>query len=207
MSEGGSVATTDRATCWSITVNNPTPEDISPNLPASWKLEGQIEKGVEGTEHFQGMLLTPQVRFSTVKNHFPRAHIEICRNRTALQAYVHKTETRVREVNSVQGLTVFKLQDQVLTIWNTDDFEQYQKLWNYADDCYLRYADNLVRTLISRGTEGGIEYVAINPMWRTAWKKFGESIVTRYFSKNIIYNEDAPSPFDETSAEAQYGES
>jgi len=199
--EGGSVATTDRATCWSITTNNPTESDMRPTLPSGWKLEGQIEKGVEGTEHFQGMLLTPQVRFSAVKKVFKRAHIEIARDANALRAYVHKSDTRVREIPQSAGLTVFELQDMVIGIWKDEDFEQYQKLWNYADDCYLRYADNLVRELIKSGSKGGIEYVAINPMWRTSWKKFGEAIISRA----RVYN--APQERNETIPQTVDGES
>jgi hypothetical protein len=177
---------TDRATVWSITINNPTKEEIAPNLPAGWKLEGQIEVGEQGTEHYQGMLCTPQVRFSAVKRHLPRAHIEIARDKKALQAYVHKEETRVREVQHSAGLTVFALQDKVLELWNEDDFKEFQELTRYADDVYLRYADCIVRTLIQNGMSGGIEYVAINPMWRTSWKKFGHAIVLRYKIKSEL---------------------
>jgi len=175
----------DRATCWSITINNPTKEEIEvPPLPAGWKLEGQIEVGEQGTEHFQGMLTTPQVRFSAVKRHLPRAHIEIARDKKALQAYVHKEDTRVREVQQSAGLTVFALQDKVLELWNDNDFKAFHELIRYADDAYLRYADCKVRTLITEGMGGGIEYVAINPMWRTSWKKFGEAIVQRFNLKS-----------------------
>ena len=175
---------TARATCWSITINNPTKEETAPNLPAGWKLEGQIEVGAEGTEHFQGMLCTPQVRFSAVKRHLPRAHIEIARDKNALQAYIHKVETRVREIHQSAGYTVFALQDKVLERWDDDDFTEYKKAMRYADDCYLTYADCIVRTLMAEGTVGGIEYVAINPMWRTSWKKFGHAIVCRYKSQH-----------------------
>jgi len=174
---------TDRATVWSITINNPTKEEIAPALPAGWRLEGQIEVGEQGTEHFQGMLCTPQVRFSAVKRHLPRAHIEIARNKQALQAYVHKDETRVREIQQSVGLTVFGLQDKVLERWNDNDFNELQVLLQHPDDIHLRYADCLVRELITDGMAGGIEYVAINPMWRTSWKKFGHAIVLRYKSK------------------------
>jgi len=197
----------NRATCWSITINNPTQEDIAPALPAGWKLQGQIEKGEEGTEHFQGMLCTPQVRFSAVKRHLPRAHIEIARNKDALQAYVHKDETRVREVQQSAGLTVFALQDKVLELWNDSDFKEFQDAMKWHENSYLWYADCKVRQLIANGVSGGIEYVAINPMWRTSWKKFGESIVQRYRlkCKQEVYN--APYvPQEAGNAQAQGGE-
>jgi len=183
----------ERATCWSITINNPTEDDLVPILPPRWLLQGQVERGdIEGTEHFQGMLTTPQTRFSSIKAHFPRAHIEIARDKKALQAYVHKTETRVREVQQSAGLTAFALQDKVLELWDDEVFAEYFREWDYADDCYLRFADNIVRNLIAKGLAGGVEFVAINPMWRTSWKKFGHALVQRYKKKMSTMDIDAP---------------
>ena len=61
---------TERATCWSLTINNPTEQDLKVSLPAGWSMTGQMERGEEGTEHYQGMLKTTQVRFTAVKNYF-----------------------------------------------------------------------------------------------------------------------------------------
>ena len=192
----------ERATCWSITINNPTANDISPNLPPGWKLQGQIERGEEGTEHFQGMLTTPQSRFSAIKAHFPRAHIEIARDKKALQAYVHKTDTRIRELPQSVGLTAFALQDKVLELWDDNEFTNYQILWKYADDCYLRFADIIVRNLITKGLAGGVEFVAINPMWRTSWKKFGSALIARHRNKIELKDIDASS-LESSCSEAQ----
>ena len=175
-----------RATCWSITINNPEEEDYKLALPPGWRLEGQLEKG-ENTEtiHFQGMLKTPQVRFSAVKRHFPRAHIEIARDKQALEAYVHKDDTRVAEVASVQGTTVFQLQKDVCGKWDENMFEEYLKMCKYDyNEAHLKYSDYIVRQLIQDGREGGIEYVAINPMWRSSWKLFGAAIVDRFKKSN-----------------------
>lgn len=90
--------TTQRATMWSITINNPTAEDreaIELARQKGWKIEGQFEKGEEGTLHLQLAVRTPQLRFSTMKKHFPRAHIEIARNAAAFLQYVNKADTRV----------------------------------------------------------------------------------------------------------------
>lgn len=174
----------ERATCWSITINNPTAEDIAPQLPSGWRIEGQIEKGEEGTEHYQAMLSTPQVRFSAVKRVLPRAHIEIARNKAALAAYVHKEQSRVAEVPRSEGMTVFKLQDEVLNVWDANEFQRMAITNKWTDDAYLKYADYLVRCLIRQGFKDGIEFVAINPMWRTSWKVFGSAIVERYENHN-----------------------
>ena len=85
-----------RASVWSVTINNPTQTDeynISEARQKGWKVEGQLERGEQGTEHYQLILRTPQVRFSAVKQVFPRAHIEVARNVGALTAYVHKEDT------------------------------------------------------------------------------------------------------------------
>jgi len=193
----------ERATCWSITINNPTEEDMRPRLPSGWKLQGQIEEGEEGTEHFQGMLNTPQSRFSAIKAVFPRAHIEIARDKKALQAYVHKEDTRVRTIEQSVGLTAFALQDKVLELWDDDEFMSYQTAWKYVDDCYLRFADNKVRYLIAKGLAGGVEFVAINPMWRTSWKKFGPAIVARYRIKTRPSSITDASPICPPCSEAQ----
>lgn len=90
---------TDRGTCWSLTINNPTQDDedaIHIARQKGWKVEGQKERGEQGTEHYQLMLRTPQVRFSAVKKQFPRAHIELARNPSALATYVSKEETRLQ---------------------------------------------------------------------------------------------------------------
>jgi len=175
----------ERANCWSITINNPSEADITPAIPPSWKFEGQIERGEQGTTHLQGMLSTPQVRFSQVKSHFPTAHIEVARDKKALRAYVHKADTRIAEVPTTSGMNVFVLQNKVCTIWDYDGFRFYLELnkWD-TSKAYLAYADACVKKLISQGEANGIEYVAINPMWRSAWKYFGENIIARHNIRN-----------------------
>ena len=180
----------ERATCWSITINNPTPQDLNFQFPpgCGWHIQGQVELGKEGTTHYQGMLKTPQVRFKAVKRCLPRAHIEAARNPTALQAYVHKEDTRVAEVAAYKSLTVFGLMDMVIAKWDDEEFTRYCEL-NKRElpvDLYARYSDVIIRELIENGAEGGIEYVAINPMWRSAWLRFGEAMVKRSKKKSNI---------------------
>lgn len=88
----------NRASTWSLTINNPTSsdwEDLDHARQRGWKVEGQSEVGKDGTPHLQLLLRTPQVRFSAVKKIFRRAHIEPARNAAALSNYVNKEETRV----------------------------------------------------------------------------------------------------------------
>lgn len=177
----------ERATCWSITINNPTDEDLSPTFPPGWKMEGQIEKGEQtGTPHYQGMLCTPQVRFSAVKKLFPRARIEVARNKKALQQYVHKEDTRVSEVPTIVSNipTLFDYQHTVARKWDDDEWrgfadrrlEESPKM--DLGDIALEYVDSIVALDIQNGV-CGVEYIAINPMWRSAWKKFWRSMIIR----------------------------
>jgi len=169
----------DRASNWSITINNPTDDDVKCVLPG-WKLEGQYEMGAEGTRHFQGLLKTPQVRFSAVKRAFPRAHIEIAKNVAALQAYVHKDETRVGEFAAISTPNIFQLQDTVADAWDDEEYKEFFESLadKYKPNAILMFVDKLVIRLIKQGIRG-IEFTAINPMWRTSWKIFGTSILAR----------------------------
>lgn len=173
----------ERGNCWSITINNPTEADLSPMLPAGWRQTGQMERGAEGTEHYQGMVTTPQVRFTAVKKVFPRAHIEIARDRHALAAYVSKQETRIKEIEErVSGIpTLFEYQTTIAQKWNPDKFQELVtknsgklKLPEIA----LMYVDELVADDIMSGVRG-VEFIAVNPMWISSWKKFYAYIIKR----------------------------
>lgn len=199
------MAEKERGTCWSITINNPTQEDMKPDLPGGWNLTGQIEQGAEGTTHYQGMLSTPQVRFSAVKKVFPRAHIELAKNRKALEKYVHKSETRISEVADIRSNipTLFEYQHTIASRWDDDEYNLFvnQKRDAMGDlefsktstaDIALEYVDFLVGLDIEKGV-CGIEYIAINPMWRSAWKKFYRQLVSRERTAKIkteleVYN-------------------
>lgn len=94
---------TARATCWSVTINNPTAADeeyIATARQKGWKVDGQLEQGAQGTKHYQLIVKTPQVRFSAVKKAFPRAHIEAARNPTALAKYCDKDDTKIGELKT-----------------------------------------------------------------------------------------------------------
>lgn len=112
-----------KARNWSITINNPTEEEL-----AVWKTatvdhhwvkatSGQLEKGDSGTIHLQGLLKTVPVPFSRVKKLLPRAHIEAARNVAALEKYVVKPESRVASLaassSSIRTLTPVVLHDQL----------------------------------------------------------------------------------------------
>lgn len=186
---------TERSTCWSVTINNPTEEDYNAckaeNLPSGWRVEGQEERGEEGTKHLQLMLRTPQIRFAGVKKHFIRAHIEVARNPIALQKYVNKDNTRDGEKIKAESKipTIYEYQRIIVAKWNSDEFKQLMEEYIQAfpgrlpneDELAMRYLDSLVATDIESGRPGA-EFIATNPMWINSWKKFWRSIIKRHAS-------------------------
>jgi len=200
-----SITGTHRSSCWSITINNPTEQELQAQLPAGWRIEGQLEQGEQGTTHYQAMLRTPQVRFSAVKQVFPRAHIEVAKNPKALAAYVHKEETRLREVESRQSdiPTLWDFQTTIANMWDYELFEKFcerVRLITKGDEgeAALLYIDSLVNDQIRQGVKG-VEFIAINPLWRSSWKRFWRSILFR----NKKYNASQaqlPQAIDEAPA-------
>lgn len=166
----------DRATCWSVTINNPiSADDENISLAkqrSGWKVDGQLEQGENGTKHYQLMVKTPQVRFATIKKAFPRAHIEPARNAKALAEYVHKDDTRVGSIPS------------------NDKYPSLTALWELFDE-YLRTEQEAVPTgegalvlfdqFISTYIELGyhIETMGVNPQIRSSVKKYLPSIIFR----------------------------
>lgn len=181
-----------RATCWSVTENfagMPIDEAklhaqqvLNTLMPPGWKIKGQFEQGAEGTYHLQAMLKTPQVRFSSVKQYFPRSHIEVARDRKALAKYVSKQETRIAELTENEGIpTLFEFHESIVEDWVEDDFQKLCDEWETTtpDEVAMMYLDILVSRRIAAG-ERGIEFIAINPMFRSAWKKFYRAIIIRH---------------------------
>ena len=195
----------DRGTSWSITINNPTEEEVKVSAPG-WKLEGQYEVGEEGTRHFQGLLSTPQVRFAAVKKVFPRAHIELARNKKALQAYVHKAATRVEEYKTVDNPNVFNSQKLVTDLWDPVEWQkritdpQLVKKYDYNYGALaLGYVDTLVETLIEGGARG-LEYISVNPMWRSSWSRHWRAIVARNKNESLSIKQNGDAQGGDTCA-------
>lgn len=165
----------ERATCWSVTINNPVKSDEENiNLArqkSGWKVYGQLEKGEFGTPHYQLMVTTPQVRFAAIKKAFPRSHIEVARDRTALSKYVQKEETRVSEISSQ---SLYPSMSKVMS-WYGEFFEQYGKDHDGVDDKdFLKIFDLMCDAKIREGFY--IESYAVNPQIRSSIKKFGRAI-------------------------------
>lgn len=163
---------------------------MAPILPPGWSVEGQLEQGENGTIHYQAMLKTPQCRFSAVKAVFPRAHVEVARNAKALKAYVHKDETRVAEVAPQKSVNVYEYVNVVASEITFDMtkayFIQRQEMRRSVglkedeteDEMILEFIDDIIRSKIEEG-QIGLEFLAVNPIWRSVWKRFWRAIIRR----------------------------
>lgn len=182
---------TERASCWSITINNPTSDDeqaLKRLRDEVWFMgfQSQLEQGENGTPHIQGMLKTTQQRFSTIKKALPRAHIEVARNVKALAQYVQKSDTRLAERDEMARdiPTLFEYQGMVAAEIRYEEIVEYQATMDKTGlkmsmgDAALAVVDAVVARHIASGKRG-VEFIAINPMWRSSWKKFFYSIIKR----------------------------
>lgn len=190
---------TDRATCWSVTINNPTQSDdewiAQARQKSGWKVYGQREKGAQGTEHYQLMISTPQVRFSAIKKAFPRAHIEIARDRTALLKYVQKEDTRVGVITANDKYPTVTSMWHMFADWLNYEGHTY-KFYDADGDTKLCWFDKFVKYAIDN--DYYVECHAVNPQVRSQLKNYGEQIVNRSLrrqtdrqtAENIISEED-----------------
>jgi len=187
--------TTVRSTCWSLTINNPSSADeeqINLARQRGWKVEGQLEKGVEGTPHYQLRLTTPQVRFSAVKRAFPRGHIESARDPVALGKYVTKEATKVADLPTGQSAypSLSKFWELIYLHYNTEDSHGWDCLsLDEAVEFYdetkndeftntpLVVFDRAVRSIILAGFH--VESIAANPSTRSMWKLYARELMSR----------------------------
>jgi len=94
----------DKFRNWCFTLNNPTQEDSQKLLPVGSDvcqngvkfIKFQLEKGEEGTPHFQGLvIMNSRCRLKTMKKMSERAHWEPMKSLKGSLAYCEKSETRV----------------------------------------------------------------------------------------------------------------
>lgn len=133
-----------------------------------WGVEGQLEKGEEGTEHYQLMVKTPQERFAALKKVFPTAHIEVARSRKALEQYVHKEDTRVEPLRNIEVtfLTYPQVKAQFFK-WLVDNGRD-----NYLQDPddRLRVWDEFIGLSIEEGMH--VDLIGMNPQHRGCISKY-----------------------------------
>jgi len=187
----------NRASSWSVTINNPTATDeehIALARQKGWKVEGQLEQGTEGTPHYQLLVRTPQVRFSAVKKAFPRAHVEKARNVVALQQYVVKSDTRLSALPTLQESypSMSRLWDLITTYLNEQPFysrhiyEQRIRILGLVseerEELVMNMFDAAISYLIRQGYN--VESMAVNPQVRSAWKRYYSPLFERAAKKS-----------------------
>lgn len=175
-----------------------------------WKVEGQLEKGKEGTLHYQLILKTPQVRFSAVKKQFPRAHIEVARNAAALANYVGKEDTRAGELPTSQDKypSLSKFWDLIYENWNAKNWIDFTEgvpcgIWKEAPlNDPMALLDLACVDLIEEGYV--VESLAVNPQTRSAWSKFWLAILTRSYNSHqpALESEEVNIPMEHNNADS-----
>lgn len=171
-----------RATAWSVTCNLKTVSRatvdacIDSAKSHGWGVEGQLERGAEGTEHYQLMVKTPQVRFSAIKRVFPTAHIEPARNVRALEAYVHKDDTRLETMKKVEVsfLTWPQVRDKFIE-WLCETHDVMSD--SFHDEDKLRLWDEFIGLSIEEGMN--VDLIGVNPQHRSCILRYWSSYVRR----------------------------
>ena len=84
---------------WIITHNNPefdTQEYLEKWAPLCTYVNGQLEKGENGTRHIQAYIaLKVNARITKLKKHDPKAHFEMVKRDNGASAYCLKEDTRL----------------------------------------------------------------------------------------------------------------
>lgn len=167
--------TDTRATAWSVTLFN---GEEKTDLPEGWKLDGQQEKCPEtGKLHYQGFLKTKQVRFSSVKKVFPKAHIEKARDEVALKKYVHKKATRVAPAPKTGSLNFTKFFEDVFEYcWDLTDRQDMQTVATLIHDVKMdgtgSWLNETVACMIRAGGTWDYAHRATDPKIKAMWNRF-----------------------------------
>jgi len=107
--------------------------------------------------------------------------VEVARNVKALEQYCHKEESRVGLVpDRVSNIpTLFDYIHTIARRYDDDEFSLFKSTNSVKEeDAFMGYIDYLVDCDIQNGAIG-VEIISINPMWRSAWKRHGRSMIYR----------------------------
>lgn len=186
---------------------------VSKPLPPGWAFgDANVERCPKtGKYHWQGYLKSLYVRGSEVKSVLKpdMPHIEKTRNKLALVNYANKTESRVDTIAAPQGVpTPWEYIDVIAKKWDHEEFSEAIKQnggSKMLDDIAMAYVDHLVSKDIEDGVRG-VEFIAVNPMFRSAWKKFWSSIIVRNArSQKQSSCEEAPAGLQDVSQDREEG--
>lgn len=105
-----------RARIWQFTLNNPTSKEIDYLKEFASKeckyCIWQPERGKNGTPHLQGMFEFKNPRyFNSLKEKFPRMHLEKARKREALIKYCKKSDTKIGDTVEIGEIEELDMDD------------------------------------------------------------------------------------------------
>lgn len=172
-------------THWLLTVNNPEESDdvdISRAREKGWLVEGQKEKGKDGTEHYQIYVRSKQ-RFSALKKAFPRAHIEVCHNPDAARQYVKKEDTRI-------GCLPAEARNKPMSMWqvmillanNAPYRDYYGAIDEIVEDAFWKSVNSILET------RPGMISLLVQPNYIRAWR-YTANIWLEH-AQNMEYDEE-----------------
>lgn len=172
-----------RASCWSLTINNPVESDYEACRQVKeirgWTLIGQPETGKEGTKHLQFYLKTLFIRGSAVKKHFPRAHIEKAINPEKLLDYVQKTDTATGDVMIIENkwLNFRQIRQKFFEgiLSEKHECDVYDLPVALDFDARLRKWDNFICEQLAEGIECGD--IGVNPQYRSQIGKYWDGFI------------------------------
>lgn len=199
-----------RSTNWSVTAFYDTPNTPSKSTREfqiedarrkGWIVSGQVEKCPDtGSLHFQLSVKTPQVRARALMDAFPHAEVQVARNPTALDNYVHKEETRVEELKKVSIAITWSnvcdkffdwiYQSDVDELWKTRDYEKRLNLW-----------DQFIDESIGHGIR--CELIGVNPQYRSSIQKYWNGMCLQAQGRRQDRHEDRTSVDNDRQTDSQ----
>lgn len=180
--------TTEKSSAFSLTVWMPpyteeTAKEMlarAQQLHPRWSIEGQMEKGHKsGKLHYQLMVKVKggQERLSALRKAFPSCHVEVARNTTALEQYVHKQDTQVAEFKKIECAFVRwpDLRKKFFE-WMISN-EDVMSLSYTSDEDKMSKWDEFIGLSIEEGME--VDVMGVNPQYRSCIIRYWDSYARR----------------------------
>lgn len=192
-------------TCYSVVINNPTSTDegqIALAKQAGWRVVGQLEKGDNGTPHYQ-LCVTAPVDWKQMKSHFTRANIQEAEDPEALEKYCQKKATRVLDLTDRTQLTKKKEQYSSADFYNAVFKEAYEQNGEGTDDLInkdnnlLTYDAAVNQLILENGYHIAVR--ATRPDVRSAYRKYRYAMWSVWYAENVDVEQNA------TEAEVHQG--
>jgi len=170
----------ERATKWSVTINMKTAATretaehcIATARQKGWTVIGQIEKGAEGTEHYQLAVATPQMRFTALKKVFPSAHIEVAKDWNALLKYCQKEDTRVGKLIDFKFVSFQMVRDKFFDYIITTSHSDTE--YELTEETKMALWDAFIGHSLEQRIEADL--VGVNPQYRSCIQRYWNAYI------------------------------